>query len=756
MPSVIWKLLVFALMLGVCSGHRAWVLAQPAAPAAPPAAAAPGGGLDDSPFLEEPKTVDEFFNAVTFSIRLARPNLARRYLEGMMGLSPDDETLLQLRDKYGPGVFLKLANVPELQPLSTELLDRVNEAFRRRGADPSRIDAILKDLGGTAQQRDVAIVTLRSAGPVVVPRILSVLADPASMIDKDLLTDALVKMGNPVIPPLIAALDSPDTNLQSTVIQVLGYLADRNTASYLWYPAFGPGQSPGVQVMARESLKRIFRQPGDRAGIADPQGVTRELKRIALENFRMQREWPLGDDKRVEFWSWDPAAGTVVAHHVTPEAASLAVAARFARQALATSPERPDLQSLLLAATLASEAYQAGWDRPLVTGQGTAHDLGLSSGEEVTADALATSMESGNTRGAVAALQVLSQVGTRHLLTKTTLRQSPVLAALNYPDPRVQFAAAMTVLQLDPVEPFRGADRVVAILSRSLTGTGDRRILVCHPNAEKAGNVAGQFGELGYQPLIAQTGRDAFRIATESPDVELILLDYNTIQWDLTQTVANLRADARSATIPIVIFGPESRRADVANVLRRYPRTAYLVESTTASNAQVQLRPFIETLTTPPVSGELRAAQASAAAFWLAQIAGSQRNRIFPLANAEKALIGAAEDPVLADNVIRALGAIGSRSSQQELQQIAVNEQSDVKFRELAAAQLAQHIQRYGLMLSLEQVSALEQKWRSATDPAVSTALASVVGSLKPNAQRVSDRLRQFPSPVGPPAAPQP
>ena len=39
-------------------------------------------------------------------------------------------------------------------------------------------------------------------------------------------------------------------------------------------------------------------------------------------------------------------------------------------------------------------------------------------------------------------------------------------------------------------------------------------MLVVHPNLEKAGDTAGLFGELGYQPYTAATGRDAFRTAT--------------------------------------------------------------------------------------------------------------------------------------------------------------------------------------------------------------------------------------------------
>lgn len=748
MPRVLWKLFVLGLVLALCPGDRTVVHAQPgAAPQVgeePPPPPPPAGALEESPFLIEPKTVDEYFHAVTFSVDLGRPALARKYLDGMMALAPDDQALLELRDKHGPAIFLKLANVPELRPLSTQLLVRANEAFRKRGADPSRIDTILKDLGGTAQQRDVATVTLRSAGPVVVPRMISVYRDPESPVEKEAIINTLVSMGDPVAAPLLGALDSPDLGVRAMAAQVLGYVGERKTAAYLWFPAYGPGQPASVQTTARQALARLFRTPGVRAANVQPSGIGAELKRIALEHYRHQYEWKLNEANLVELWSWDNAAGTVAMAPVSPQEASLIVGQRFARQSLAMSPENSELQAIVLSMALADQAFQAGWDQPIARGPGTAHDVGLSAGAGPVSKALDLAMTTGNPQGAIAALQVLGQVGTREALSSSGGSRSPLIAALNDRNPRVQFAAAMAVMQLNPSAPFTGADRVVAILARALNDSGQKHCLVVHPKLEKAANVAGLFGQMGYQPLTAQTGRDAFKIAAERPDVELILLDYNTIQWDVSQTVANLRIDVRTASIPIVIFGPEERMADLAPLIRRYSNIAYLVESSTPDNVRLQLKPFFDTFMAPSITAESRAEQASAAAFWLATLATGDRQKIYPLQNAETALLAATVDPALSENVLRTLGSLGTRSAQQALLQTAISAGTDDAMRELAATQLAVHIQRYGLLISSTDAATIEPAWRAAENPAVSTALAAVVGSLKPNAPLVSDRLRQI------------
>ena len=63
-----------------------------------------------SPLLIEPETPEAAFEAARLMIRLGRPELSRRYLQQFLDTNPDDATLLNLREKFGPGVFLNLDN----------------------------------------------------------------------------------------------------------------------------------------------------------------------------------------------------------------------------------------------------------------------------------------------------------------------------------------------------------------------------------------------------------------------------------------------------------------------------------------------------------------------------------------------------------------------------------------------------------------------------------------------------------------------
>ncbi len=99
---------------------------------------------------------------------------------------------------------------------------------------------------------------------------------------------------------------------------------------------------------------------------------------------------------------------------------------------------------------------------------------------------------------------------------------------------------------------------------------------------------------------------------------------------------------------------------------------------------------------------------------------------------------------------IVALSAIASGDVQTTLHQIALSGTFDPAVRESAARQLAHHIQRFGLLLSRTQVGQVKATWQTSTDPNLASALATVLGSLKPNAKQVGSRLRDFARPTLP------
>ncbi|MCH7988270.1 MAG: hypothetical protein IID46_03865, partial [Planctomycetes bacterium] len=575
MPHPPWKLLLLILLLlavnGDCSLLNAQNTKQAPAPGAAKKSATPAKPVpvEESPLLIEPKTPAGFFKAAVLMHKLARPNLARQYLQKLIDANPDDATLLKMRDAFGPADFLRLNNDKKLRPLSSDLHKRVNALYRKRGADPKFIDRLLQSLmTGSVDDREIAMITLQNTGPIVIPRMLKLAAASKSSLQSANLQEALIRMGTPAVDPLIASLDAPSDKSRIASLAVLARIGGRETVPFLWYSAFSKSQSIGVQTAAKQALSRIYQTPLKTVEQMTPANVAAELKRIAIEHFRRDFKWTVGLDRKVELWSFNTEKQTVERSRVAPTAASLYLGTRFAKQALDLSSENRESQALFLAMALAASA-DPKWEQPLPTGPGTAHDMALRSGAEVVAAALQISLKNSNASAAIAALVVLRQVAAKGIVIRQSRTQSPLLAALNYPDIRVQMAAATTVLHIDPDSPFRGSHRIVAILARSLNDGGSSRAIVVHANLPKARAIGGFLNDMGFTSQTVQTGRAGFLAAAERGDVDLIVLDTNTIRWSLSQTVANLRADARTAGIPIAVYGPLNLRERILSHLDR-------------------------------------------------------------------------------------------------------------------------------------------------------------------------------------------
>ena len=705
--------------------------------------------IDRSPLLKEPTTPEEMFAAALLTFDLARPDLAAQYLDQFDATSPDDAMLIQLRDKHGTAEFLKLAASPDLQPRSTKLMERLNAAARKQAEDPQYVDSLIQRLIAGPTERNLAIAELKNAGARVVPEMLKQMSMREMVDHQDAFVVAFARMGQQVVAPLIGALDTPDTRIRAAVIDALGWLDANEAIPSLWSPAFDEQQPPGVRAAAQRALQKLLKGSPMRGPQLSSVTASNELKRLAKTLYRSPELLPVNDQGAVDLWAWSDKDGTVVQRSLTPEIASLFLSTRFARQSLALSPEQPEPQRQYLASLLGLEVLRQGWDAPRVATPGSAMYLGLTAGEETISQVLDEALAAGRSTTAVAALEILSQVGTREQLISSPALKSPVVAALNSTDPRVQFAAATTILKLDPTRSFSGSNRVVSILSRAITDSQQSRAIVIDTDNRRASSTSGFLSDGGFLTYVASSGRDGFEQASSTAGVELILVHVNCQRWDLTQTLANLRADARTASIPIVVYGQGKNRNEMARTVARNAPATFIAESATSSEFLYQLLPFVKSVRTPPLSPQERILQKGAAAYWLATIGSGNLSKIFDISQAEKEIGAAVEDPNVAQNALVGLAGIGTPSAQRRLTDVALNSQVDESFRQVAANQLAYHIQHYGLMLTNEEVFDLHSGWKNTDNPTIKSALASVIGSLRPNATVISERLRKFPTPPG-------
>jgi hypothetical protein len=699
---------------------------------------------ENNPLLSEPESPAEIFDSVILLNKLGRADLAKKYLQKLLAENLDDDAILELRDNHGPAIFLGLSRVKALRPESQTLLDNMNVAFRKQALNPDRINSLINDLTAGGGKTQIALTAITDLGAPVVPALLKEFVATTDATKRNAILYAIVQIGEQAVPVLIGGVMSPSDTIQDASIIALGWMNDRSSISYLWFPAFGPDVPSGRQFSAGLSIKRIMKIESE--SVVSPSNLADELTRLTQLHLQNQFPWKLDADKMVSLWLWDSNVETLSKQQVEPEVASLVVGSHFSGQALALAPKNQSTQATYLALALAREYHSVGWESELPTGPGTVYNLALTAGSDVLTEALSISMDHTNLYSVLASLQALGQVATQQQLVLNDARQASLLSALNYPSPRVQFAAATTILKIDPDKQFVGNERIVSILSSALNDTRSNRAIIIDPNEERGAQMGERLGDRGFTSENIRTGREGFIIASSRMDVKLIAIHINSIRWSLSQTLTNFKADARTASLPIIIYGPANQEYQLLETIGRTSLSMYMPETIDSVLFAEQIQQFLASIDTPDLSPEQKKLQIESAAYWLSYIAATRRNDIYDLTPAETALTSGLSNPELAQKCLLGLSSIATESSQRTLLSSALLVQNSPETRRSAAYQLAYHIQKFGWLLNTQAAGELHDTHESTTDPEVATALAAVIGSLKPNSQLVGERLQNFES----------
>ena len=707
------------------------------------------GPPSPSPLVREPETPEELFDATLFMLKLGKVDLARYYLELLVGQDIEEATLLKMREKHGTAAFLELLRVEELNKAATDLSKRLQLATRNHVSDPAYFPLVLQKLSQAGRARQEAIDEIRYIGPKAVPMLLNEIRVPTVTSHSDA-TQALVQLDRDAVGPLLGALEADDPVIVTAALEVLGHLAGRTEILFMQRFAFADGVDGNIRAAARSALARHDYQDPARTDRLSGYGASRELNLIATKFLKREYQWEenLRDDGLRSIWSWDPAAGTLIESLTTEHLAGIYFAERLARDASLLAPEQREPAITLLAALMTRDIEQAGWNQPVPMGTGTAHDLALAAGADTCIQTLEFGRQHQLVAPQVVSLLALASNGSANLLSSGGGSKSAVISALDAPEPRVQYAAATTILSWRPSKPFAGSRRVVEIIARALNSEDTPTTVVIDPNLLRGSQTSGLFNAVGLRGIQSPTGMEGFAQAVERGDIELAVLHPNTIRWELTDTIANLRNDSRTASLPIVIYGPTSLRNKLNFFTEQYQNVAFIDEALTSNDLIRQLDPFLAQISPPPLTVEQRGRQIKEALKWMQVMANSPD--IFDISAAEASLSGAANDPELADTAIQVLATISTPSVQSRLLSLTTAPAVDASTRNIAAQELGRHIQRVGNKLSNTDLEAISMAATSETDPRVQSSLMGVLGALKPTSAASRLLILGFPKSTAP------
>jgi CheY-like chemotaxis protein len=684
---------------------------EPAKPAAKPRATSKGPATDataavpDDPAVRavlesHPQSPAELLRAIDILADLGHPDLAKAFVEQLIGQKLDAADKAALADRFRSATLIKLARNVELDPALGPFIDdllKSAEAFRR---DPKRLAAWTQQLANRDEttRAQAALALMRGREAAVAP-LVNVLANPKRAGQHAMAREVLVRLDDLAIAPLLGVLESPDAALKVEVIDVLGRLRAGQAVAQLLAPLISPASTPQLRAAAATALERIAGHVPD---YAEALRLLEHAARRGLEQSRVEGEAAAAP---AELWHWNARKHESMPIQYDTTGASLAAAARLSRELYQLDPSHPARRRLYLTALLQAAKFRLGFDQPLPTNAGTAYAVAARHGVAVIDDLLADAMAKGYLPAATAAAQILGDIGSADLLTRSGPVPSPLARAAQHADRRLRFVAVNSILKLHPAAAFAGSSHVSDALGYFASSYGIPRVLVIHPLSDEAQKLAGLAAGLGYESDIATNGRRAFELAVASNDYEFILIHSAIDRPRVDELLAQLRRDRRTALLPIGVIAPVDDLDRIGRFAATVPRVEAFLQPQKPEEMSIFTAQVLARSARWHVAAPERKREAVAALDWLAELA-ERRDRVFDAARQEPAVVRALFVPELSATAATILGQSATALAQRSLVELADLPTVSLESRQAAARAAVRAMERYGILLTTPEILA--------------------------------------------------
>ncbi len=518
-----------------------------------------------------PKAV---FEQVRGFINDGKFDIAATFLQIFVDSKPTDQDYLDIEAKHGSTVFKQLRNIPRWSDdpkLNQQAKANVEEIIKQAQAatlkvlqNPQRVNKYIRNLGASREERLYAEYELRRTGDYAVPFMVDALRMNFDANTSSAIIAAIQKMPESTIAGWLAALDGLAPDQQYGVLasiasrtDVLNLLtrAQTNFVPYLWKVVGTPNISPTFRQFVGGLLERLVSGADKKRPEAELVAAGRVFA-DGKARYASPAANPGPEPSTVAVWTWDAANNKLVKQEPVPvRQADEYFGLRYGRWALEQKPDYEPAQMLIL--TIATErAMERGNFADLAKTNPAVYQMLADAPTTVLTDLLSRSLAEKRTALVLAATQA---IGDRAEPVPAAGKQSLLERSLEYPDPRVQLAAANALLRSPtPVRPeLRG--RVLDILKRAaaadstVPGTAKGQALITDPNRRRADDLALLLRGLGYDVEIHATGRDLLRRVSQASDFDLIVIDRHVVDPQLRDMVSHLRADANAAKRPILV-----------------------------------------------------------------------------------------------------------------------------------------------------------------------------------------------------------
>jgi CheY-like chemotaxis protein len=514
-------------------------MAQEAAPAATPAAAA------STPDPKLRQAADDFWHTA----RIGRYDAAVTFGKNLlaMGAAPGDvllafEDVARSRREDLDAYLLRFQNTKELAEVTGEIQKFVAQGRFERRSNPAFIKAQIERLIVSPVGFENGLANLRNSGEFAVPLMVEYLRSPAQAKYHDAIRRVIRAMGRDALNPLLASTEMSDTQTLAQIVTLLGDSRYPDVVPYLLRL-----QATSSAVEVKEAAGRALQTIGASAQPADAAYL--ELG----EKFYAGKASVVADARNTNafVWYWNDQSGLSkkdVPQGVFDELMAMRsteYALQLAGEAAAT-PVSDNALALWLASNYRREIQipKGEVDHSRAENQPAAHYYGVTAGPKYLGMALTRSLADKDAALSYEIIRSFQQIVGKINLDVAG-NGSSLVKALQYPDRRVRFEAAMALAAARPTEAYEGSDAVVPLLGEAVSQTGKPTALLVLKSTESVNALSEALKAAGYDVVGATKAADADNAARTKPAIDVVVIDTtmpaDAVDNALALSAANLK-----------------------------------------------------------------------------------------------------------------------------------------------------------------------------------------------------------------------
>lgn len=505
---------------------------------------------------QDPARIESLFEQARDLWERGRTSEAAEALKQLLALDPSQDAVYDLLRRAEYRMFLDmLKEGGDSELIARRILDLGHVGQQEKMKDEGAIKALVADAikGADYGVRVKAVRNLVARhGEYAVPYLYHYLGSN----DRDERVNAilaLTELSSEAVLPLTEALHSDDPMIRQNASLVLQKLGDLRALGGLTSLAVH-ATNPAVREAAGQAATALAQLDG---GVSAPADAYLMLARKYYERDAAVIKNYLGT---YTLWNW--VDGKLVDRQVPKFLYHLELAEESCYDALSEAPDSQEARSLLAAVHYAQWAavdalpedlkagdegqalVEAYWNVLAITqAQGAdtqlgALDLGLAWGDE------------GMARGALAAIPGVWD-------GRAIDGESVLVKALSGPK-TVRLAAANTLLRIDPLKPFPGAEMVVPVAAQGVDAGSARQVLLVEPDSLVRAKALKALDDAGMFAVAESSAIAGFRRAKDVGTFDVIVIRAQLTDALALTMVKELRDDFRTAAVPILISGGEA------------------------------------------------------------------------------------------------------------------------------------------------------------------------------------------------------